>query len=145
MSDESFLNSNMVPIPYAAVRQAMRGKPYTASLVGADAAVVIEAVNAGIDSHLEACFVPDRGDRFEAGERRIGETVVARTIECTISPESLPVLLRRLSEAGTDEADSLVDAVLTTLGFDDSGRHDPEHDAPGLWVDGERIMGGDDE
>ena len=35
------------------------------SLVGEDRQTVIAAVNQGIDAHLEACFVPARGDRFQ--------------------------------------------------------------------------------
>ncbi len=37
---------------------------YTMSLVDEDQQPVIAAVNQGIDSRLEACFVPARGDRF---------------------------------------------------------------------------------
>ena len=34
------------------------------SLAGEDQSTVINAVNQGIDSHLETCYVPARGDGF---------------------------------------------------------------------------------
>ena len=44
-------------ITYDAVRKAMDSESYTMSLTGKDEIhAVIEAVNQGIDSHLEACF-----------------------------------------------------------------------------------------
>lgn len=82
-------------------------EPYTMSLVGDDAEAVIAAVNEGIDSHLEACFVPDRGDRFSHSGRRL---------ECVVSPQSLPVLVRRLLEAG-DEA-GVASGICQTLGIE---------------------------
>ena len=60
---------------------------------------VIEAVNEGIDSHLEAAYCPDRGDSYEGGKRMAGKLVMCRTLECAVSQESLPVLLRRLCES----------------------------------------------
>jgi len=77
---------------------------------------IAEAVNQGIDSRLQACNSPDRGDIYDA-----------ETGECEISPESLPVFLRRLledsSEEFYEEAMSLADAILMTLGFNDYGKH----------------------
>ena len=114
-------------VTYTAVRRAMNGEPYNMSLTDtAEVKAVIEAVNQGIDSHLEACFCPDRGDNFEGGRRMAGKLVLCHTLECTVSTESLPVLLRRLYELDTTEdvADagmSLADAVLLTLGFDEYG------------------------
>ena len=60
-------------VDYATVRQAMNNEPFTMSLTDTDEIkAVIEAVNEGIDSHLEACFCPDRGDRYEGGRRTAG-------------------------------------------------------------------------
>jgi hypothetical protein len=90
-----------------AVKQSCRDGVYTMSLVGEDRELVISAVNQGIDAHLEACFVPDRGDRYQH---------VGARLECGVSPQSLPVLLRRLCE-GPVEAVSLAADILGTLDF----------------------------
>ena len=115
-------------VSYDAVRKAMDGESYKMSLTGKDEIrAVIEAVNQGIDSHLEACFCPELGDRYEGGKRKAGKLTLCRTLECNVSVESLPVLLRRLYELNAD--DSLVDAaarlggdILMTLGFDECGQ-----------------------
>ena len=115
--------TNCGTIPYDAVREAMGGEPYTMSLTGKDEILaVIEAVNQGIDSHLEACFRLERGDQYEGGERKAGKLTLCRTLECHVSIESFPVLLRRLFESGSDAASSLARDILTTLGFDEFGR-----------------------
>lgn len=108
-------------VPYQTVREAMGGEPFTMSLTGDDIEAVVEAVNQGIDSHLEACYCPDRGDRYESGRRMAERTVLCRTLECSISSESLPVLLRRLFDAGSEAAMTLASDILTTLGIDDRG------------------------
>ena len=114
-------------VTYKAVRRAMGRQPYTMSLTDTtEIRAVVEAVNQGIDAHLEACFCPDRGDRYEGGERKAGKLVLCRSLDCTVSPESLPVLLRRLFELDTtddvvDAAMSLGGDILLTLGFDECG------------------------
>jgi hypothetical protein len=118
-------------ITYETIRQAMGGEPFTMSLTDEDEIrAVIVAVNEGIDSHLEACYCPDRGDRYEGGKRKAGKLVLCRTLECTISTESLPVLLRRLceSELGGDaevqsEGNSLATDILMVLGIDECGEY----------------------
>ena len=115
-------------VTYKAVRRAMDGEPYTMSLTDTnEIKAVIAAVNQGIDSHLEACYCPERGDSFEGGKRTAGKLTLCHTLECCVSPESLPVLLRRLYELDTDEdvadaAMSLASDILTTLGFDEYGQ-----------------------
>ena len=117
-------------VSYETIRQAMYGEPFDMSLTDMDEIrAVIEAVNEGIDSHLEACFCPDRGDRYGGGERRAGKLVLCRTLECVVSPESLPVLLRRLceSELGGDpdvqaEGNRLASDILMVLGISESGK-----------------------
>ena len=115
-------------VTYKAVRKAMGGEAYTMSLTDtAEIRAVITAVNQGIDAHLEACYCPDRGDRFEGGKRLAGKSILCHTLECAVSPESLPVLLRRLFELDTDcdVADarmSLAGDILMTLGFDEYGQ-----------------------
>lgn len=114
-------------VSYEVVRAAMGGEPYTMSLTDTnEIRGVIEAVNQGIDSHLEACFCPDRGDRYEGGSRKAGKLTICRTLECCVSVESLPTLLRRLfeldgNEETLDAAMSLGSVILLTLGFDEYG------------------------
>jgi len=115
-------------VTYKAVRRAMSGQPYTMSLTDTDEVrAVVETVNQGIDSHLEACYCPGRGDRYEGGQRKAGRFVLCRTLECCVSPESLPVLLRRLFELDTEEhvvdaAVRLAGDILLTLGLDEYGQ-----------------------
>ena len=114
-------------VTYKAVLSTMDGEIYTMSLTDtAEIKAVVKAVNMGIDSHLEACYCPGRGDRYESRRRMAGKLVLCHTLECCVSPESLPVLLRRLFELDTcedimDAAMSLADAILLTLGFDECG------------------------
>ena len=115
-------NSDGHEIAYDAIRLAMNGEDYPMSLAGRDAEVCREIVNIGIDSRLQACFIPDRGDTYEVNGGRL---------ECSVSPESLPVLLRRLfedtqyGEVEDNDADvghQLAGGILMTLGFNDAGK-----------------------
>lgn len=91
------IRTNGGTVTYEAVRKAMKDEPYTMSMTGTDEVqAIIEGVNQGIDSHLEACFCPQRGDRYEVGKRMAGRLLLCRSLDCTVSVESLPVLLRRL-------------------------------------------------
>ena len=110
-------------VTYEEVRKAMNGEPFTMSLTDTDEInVVISAVNQGIDTHLEACFCPDRGDRYDGGKRRAGKLVLCHTLECSVSPESLPVLLRRLCELEDSAGMRLAADILMVLGFNDYGK-----------------------
>ena len=115
-------------VTYRAVRKAMGGQTYTMSLTDTnEIRAVVDAVNIGIDSHLEACFCRERGDRYAGGKRTAGKHVLCGTLECAVSVESLPVLVRRLFELDADErvadaAMSLAGDILMTLGFDEYGR-----------------------
>jgi hypothetical protein len=92
---------------------------YAMSLVGEDRQKVIAAVNQGIDAHLEACFVPARGDRFRlqtpAG---IKGRISGPRLECNVSPQSLPVLIRRLMKSGDERAESLASSMCQTLAIE---------------------------
>ena len=116
------------------IRRAMADEGlthYTMSLVGDDIQAVIDAVNIGIDAHLTACNCPDRGDSYEPSGRSITATSdtthwkkgdklqLARTLECRVSAESLPVLLRRLDDCDDEAAWSLRSAILSTLGIEE--------------------------
>lgn len=93
----------------AAVIATAPAEGYRMSLVRADAEMVVVAVNQGIDAHLEACFLPDRGDRFEyAGAR----------LNCRLSPDSLATLVRRLLESDDLAATSLAAGICQTLGIE---------------------------
>ena len=115
-------------VDYETIRKAMNGESFTMSLTDTDEIkAVIAAVNEGIDAHLEACFCPDRGDRYEGGKRRAGKLVLCRTLECTVSVESLPTLLRRLCESDLGdpeveaEANRLASDILMVLGVNEYG------------------------
>jgi hypothetical protein len=117
------INTCSGTITYETIRTAMNGKPFTMSLTDADEInAIITAVNQGIDSHLEACFCPDRGDRFDSGERTLGKLTICRTLECSVSLESFPVLLRRLFELDNEAGMSLASDILSVLGIDEYGR-----------------------
>ena len=65
-------------VDYETVRMAMNGEPFTMSLTDDDEIkAVVAAVNQGIDAHLEACYCPDRGDRYQGGKRKAGKLVFA--------------------------------------------------------------------
>ena len=85
---------------------------YPMELARPDGAVVEQAVNQGIDSRLEACYSPDCGDLYEWEQRRFGAK-----LNCVVSAESMPVLLRRLSESGNENGELLASDILGTLGF----------------------------
>ena len=90
------------------------GGLYQMDLAGSEADIVHRLVNWGIDSHLESCYVPDRGDSYEWRQLARMER-----LSCTVSTESLMVLLRRLYEDGvSDESEHLASCILDTLGFE---------------------------
>jgi hypothetical protein len=121
------IHNGCAQISYQAARDAMEGRAYRMSLTDRDEIrAVIAAVNQGIDSHLEACFLPARGDRYAHAHRKAGQLIVCPCLDCTVSLQSLPVLLRRLCELDAEDiADaglSLAGDILLTLGFDESGQ-----------------------
>ena len=96
--------------------------PFTMSLTDTDEIrAVVNAVNQGIDSCLEACFCPDRGDRYDGGTRKAGKLVLCGTLECSVSKESLPILLRRLFDSDDEAGPRLASDVLTVLGINEYG------------------------
>lgn len=109
-------------VTYEAVRTAMNSEPFTMSLTDSDEIkAIIDAVNQGIDTRLEACFCFDRGDRYDGGTRKVGKLVLCHTLECVVSVESLPVLLRRLCDLDDSMGMRLAADILTVLGFNDYG------------------------
>ncbi len=107
----------MDEVNYEAVREAMDGA-YKMELKGEDMLIVQAAVNQGIDSYLEACFVPARGDKYKVVPRTGGRVTV---MKCTVSIESLPTLLRRLLETEgehEERAHDLAHAIMDQLGVE---------------------------
>ena len=98
---------------------------YPMRLIPADGRIVEKAVNQGIDSRLEACNVPDRGDRYEWRSYMNGSPP---RLVCEVSAESLCVLVRRLLEMDPDEqheadieedrAFNLAEGICATLGIE---------------------------
>jgi hypothetical protein len=101
---------------HVAIGKAAPKRGYTMSLVGEDRQAVISAVNQGIDAHLEACFVPARGDSFRLRTPKgIRGRISGPRLECAVSSQSLPVLIRRLMESGDEGAESLASSICQTL------------------------------
>jgi hypothetical protein len=122
------MNSMGVAVSYETIRRANGDEPYRMSLPDGDQVkAVIRAVNQGIDAHLEACSMPHRGDRYEVGKRKVGDRVFATTLECVVSPESLPTLMRRLTELRgvpkriREAGEDLAHAMFESLRIDDYG------------------------
>lgn len=98
-------------------------KPYTMSFLegSSEFNFFVQCMNMGIDSYLEACYVPDRGDSI-----RIMKTPVGNRVYCVISKESMPTLLRRLTEDVVYHPEETMDFlgetlaadILESLGFD---------------------------
>jgi hypothetical protein len=125
----SVIHTGSGKVTYKAVRKAMGRQPYSMSLTDTEEIrAVVLAVNQGIDSHLEACLCPDLGDSYGDGARTLSDgRVLCGCLDCVVSVESLPVLLRRLCELDTaeDTADAgmtLAGDILMTLGFDEYGK-----------------------
>lgn len=92
-----------------ALGQAIREQSdshYKMELTPTDAQCVTNAVNQGIDSYLQACYLPARGDEYKQ---------VGNRLMCKVSPESLPVLVRRMMESGDENAESLASSICETL------------------------------
>jgi hypothetical protein len=135
--DGSFQTGNLGTITYSQVQEA-HPEPYEMEMHGNDAVVLAQAILVGIDSHLEACFVKERGDQCLSQQvahiaTLNGEKVIApycnhpNFLKLVISPKSLPVLIRRLCEleygGNTDLQDvarSLADDILATIGLGDA-------------------------
>lgn len=87
---------------------------YEMDLVYSEAQLVCNAINQGIDAHLEACFCPDRGDSHSVRDARF----TGRRNMFKISRESLPVLVRRLMEDGGEQGELLASGICETIGIE---------------------------
>ena len=104
---------------------------FSMSLVGDEAIACQNAANQGIDAHLEACYVPDRGDEYKVTPRTFvaqddnpphwskGQVVThTRALNCRVSKLSLPVLVRRLLESGDEAAECLGSSICDSLNIE---------------------------
>lgn len=106
---------DMRQVSYADIREALGTGPYTMELAEEDAKLVVDAVNQGIDAHLEACFVADRGDSYEVMGK--ADSLGQKRLACSVSSESLPVLVRRLFTLG-EAGFGLAASILQTLNLE---------------------------
>lgn len=125
LADNTICNSQLVNVAYSTVLQAIEATdsdPFTMTIrCPIEWAAISQAVNRGLDAHLEACNLQGT-DRYDNGD-------------CAVSPHSLCVLLRRLGDTefrNTDDhnandiwdtATSLQSSIFTVLGIDDCGRY----------------------
>jgi hypothetical protein len=133
----SFLTSSLGTITYSEVLEA-NSDPFPMEQHGSSAIILAQAILVGIDSHLEACFVKERGDRCLSQQvahiaTLNDEKVIApyccnypNFLSVVVSAKSLPVLLRRLLEMDfgntdlQDEARCLAEDILSTIGLGDA-------------------------
>lgn len=109
---EPFLGPYGQELRYEYIIGLTKGNHYQMRLNKLDAKFVIAAVNQGIDARLEACYMPHRRDNYYPDEGHLF---------CEVSPQSLPVLVRRLCEMKHDNTEDedrchdLVTGILVTL------------------------------
>ena len=125
LTETTICNSQLVNVAYSTVLRATQltdSDPFTMTIrCSVEWAAITQCVNQGIDAHLEACNLKGI-DRYDNGD-------------CSISPHSLCVLLRRLGDTefcDTDDhsADDIWDAaislqssIFTVLGIDECGNY----------------------
>ena len=101
--------------PPEVIREALGSDNYPMELVGDEADIVRDIVNQGIDSHLEAVS----GD-FKWGTRNLSNgTPFVKVLKCSVTPDGMLCLLRRLEEHGSEESDMLRSDILMTLDIDE--------------------------
>jgi hypothetical protein len=113
-NDLGTFNHDGQTILYSEIKGRLEEEVFPMSMVGEDAEAIQAAVNQGIDYRLEACYLPHRGDNYTWEQRTHGR-VISRRLECKVSRESLPVLIRRLSESDDKRANNLADSILSQL------------------------------
>jgi hypothetical protein len=124
-TENTITNCQLVDVPYSTVLKAIEATgndPFTMQIrCKVEWAAIAQCINQGIDSHLEASFVEGK-DSYDNGN-------------CSVSPESLCVLLRRLGgtkfktteqhseEDLWDAATTLQSSIFMALGIDDYGQY----------------------
>ena len=123
-TDNTICNSQLVQVTYSTVLRAIEltgSDPFTMRIrCQVEWAAIAQCVNQGIDSYLEAICDPQ--DVFDNDN-------------CSLSPHSLCVLLRRMGDTGFldtgnhsgddiwDAATSLQASIFTVLGIDEYGEY----------------------
>lgn len=123
--DNTICNSQLVNVAYSTVLRAIEetdSDPFTMTIrCKVEWAAIAQCVSQGIDSHLKACFLKSI-DRFDNGD-------------CSVSPHSLCVLLRRLGDTKFcdtdkhnaddiwDAATSLQSSIFSVLGISEYGEY----------------------
>lgn len=92
--------------PIDVLKKAINNEFYSMTLVGEDSELMVEIINQGIDSHLEA-FTEST---FNGNENRL---------ICNVSPKDMLVLLRRLEESDNENACFLRIGILETLDIEE--------------------------
>ena len=124
-TETTITNCQLVKVAYLTVLEAIKATdsdPFTMKIrCQVEWAAIAQCVNQGIDSHLEACSIKGK-DVYDNGY-------------CSVSPESLCTLLRRLGDTyfkATEEhsqedlwdaAMSLQSSIFIVLGIDDFGNY----------------------
>lgn len=107
--DEFYSNSQCRIVTYGEIRRAVEDQcdgSYYMSLVGTAAKAAERAVNENpIDSRLQACFCRERGDSYDFTCREIAGKPSISALECHVSAESIPILVRRLIEMDHSDDD----------------------------------------
>ena len=123
--ENTILNCQLVNVPYTTVLKAIEATdsdPFVMTIrCKVEWAAVAHCVNQGIDAYLEACCIKDK-DVFDNGN-------------CSVSPQSLCTLLRRLGDTEFkatekhsaedlwDAATTLQSSIFMVLGIDDYGTY----------------------
>lgn len=108
---------------YDEIRDLMT-EPFTMQVVGDELDIVTKVVNVGIDAHLEACYIPEFGDRYEVKTTTVKGKVLSVKLDCHVSKKSMPVLLRRLFESDDEKAWQLGRDIVDALEHDDEDESD---------------------
>jgi len=121
---ETFTQENLCLVTYAAVREAQGDEPFhITTQCQTQANALAEAINIGIDARLQAVSVTDK-----IVAKMVGDKVLANELQLEITPDTLPVLIRRLFDGqGMDDetfdaAHTLGGDIMNSLGFDDTGK-----------------------
>ena len=105
--------------PVELIREALEQqcpKGYKMELTGKDRELVTKLVNQGIDSHLEALTSSNFNNRVVP----IKGSVVRRSfLDCRIPADDMLVLLRRLSDDGSEQAMLMRIDILGTLDIEE--------------------------
>lgn len=92
---------------YAKITALCANRPYDMILRNKfEIDFIVSLISKGIDSYLEACFVPERGDKY---------ILTAGALSCVISPESLCCLVRRIIESDNEEMQDLAEGIMESL------------------------------